>query len=71
MATGVRVVIPKCKLIPSIITVAFIVLGKNLNIRVKVRVDPNADGLTDKWTNKRMENLIHILHHAKSKLKKI
>ena len=59
MDTAVRAVVPKCKLIPSIITVAFI----NLNSRVKFRVHTNVDGLTNELT----ESWIPISCHAKSR----
>ena len=48
------VVIPKWRLIPSIIPVAFIVLGKKLDINVE-RIGANVDRLTDEYTDGRWD----------------
>ena len=42
----------------------------NSNIRVAVRDDTNVDGLMDKQMDKRIENQIPILRHAKSRYDK-
>ena len=67
--TAVWVVIPKCKLIPSITTVAFIVLGKQtwtsgLKLGLtQMLTDWQTYGQMDEW----MENQIPISHHVISR----
>ena len=69
MDTPVLVVTLKCKLIPSIITVAFIVLGKwtkTLGFMQMLTAER-----TNKLTNKQMENQIPLSSHTKSSGTKI
>ena len=76
MDTAVWIVIPKCKLITSIITVGFIVLGKwtwtlewKLGL-MQMLTDWWSNGWRDKQTDRCMENQIPILDHDKSRRNK-
>ena len=55
MATAVCVVIPKCKLIPSVIAVAFWPIYSSWKRSLNIRVDANVDGLTNERTDGRTD----------------
>ena len=63
MDTAVWVVIPKCKFIPSVLTVAFWPIYSSWKMSLNITVDANVDGLT----NERTENRIPISRDAKSR----